>query len=417
MARLRPDSSPTLLKRMLFAMLLASGVSGEAQSVIDTSQMEPALAAYLRRQNSEPPPLSRLPPAPSTPYQFAGITLHTRVNYTHMMAEGLPVRGGRRVSSEIRTFSPGIWADLGEHWTLEYSPSWTSYTARALGDSFDQLASLSGAASVRDWSFQVSQSYSDSSPTLIETARQTEQQVWNTSVSATYRYSDKMQLQATGGLNQRNVKDETLTDLRSWSAGAAVKYQISPKLGVNFGPDFYYTEVADAPDTFGGGVDARFAWQLSNKLNAGIGAGWEYTQSTATEDNDLANPRFNFSLGYHPFETTSITLNATRSTSTSFFRNRAIESMRWSVGLNQRFLQRFYFGANYNRGRSDYTALTTVALADRSDTTESYSMRLSTRLLKRLSTAVVWRKNENTSNTSEFNFSSTQYGIELGYQY
>jgi hypothetical protein len=165
---------------------------------------EPILAPSLRQQGA-PPPLSRPPAPPLSPYKLGPIELHPRLSYSHLLSNGLPVLGGRRITSEVRTVSAGLSADLGQHWSLDYSPSWVSYTANAMADSFNQSASLSGGLSFQDLSIQVSQSYSDSNPTLVETARQTEQKSWSTHLGAAYNYSQKLKFNFSTGMAERST--------------------------------------------------------------------------------------------------------------------------------------------------------------------------------------------------------------------
>jgi hypothetical protein len=183
-------------------LLLALGLLAtvRAQNVILAPEAE-SLLTPAQRKEAPPPPLSQPPTANETPLQWGPVVLHPRLSYRHLSADGLPAPDGRRVASEIRTLAPGLTLDLGEHWTLDYSPSRNSYTARALSDSTDHAARLNGALVFQDWTLTFGQRYGRSNQALVETARQTDQKTWNTELGAVYTASPKLQQAITGSLN------------------------------------------------------------------------------------------------------------------------------------------------------------------------------------------------------------------------
>ena len=386
----------------------------QAQDVVLAPPSDPVLAPHLRKQ-APPPPLSRPPALAESPFKAGPIIFHPRLSYRYLNAEGLPAVDGRRVASEIRTFTPGLLIDLGENWSFDYTPSWIAYTARAMADTTDQSASLSGGLVWQDWSFSFDQSYVESNPTLIETGRQTDQKTWATTLGSVYRHSTKLQLELSGSLNERYTS--LAPDLKTWAGRIAVNYLLTPQLSLNAGPEFSYTEVANEPDYYGESVMARINWRPTDKLTLGIGGGVEYTRSNSASGLDLSNPLLDVSLNYSPFEFTTLGASVARTVSASYFQAQATENLRWSLNLNQRLLGKLYLGAGYSRQETDYVALQNAVAAGRSDEVEAWNLSLSARLLQRLSVSLVWQKSENTSNLAAFSFSSTQYGIELGYRY
>lgn len=385
-----------------------------AQDIVQAPPADPVLAPHLRKQ-APPPPLSRPPATAESPFQAGPVVFHPRLSYRHLSAEGLPSVDGRRIASEIRTLTPGLLIDLGENWSLDYSPTWISYTARAMTDTTDHAASLNGALTVNDWSFAFGQSYSKSNPTLIETARQTAQKSWATTLGSVYRHSAKLQFDFSGSLNERYTS--VAPDLKTWAGRVGINYLLTSQFSLNLGPEFNYTEVAGEPDYYGESFMARLNWRPADKLTIGIGGGVQYTHSNSASGVDLSNPLLNLSLGYQPFEATTLGASVSRTVSSSYFRAQATESLGWNLNLSQRLLGKIYLGANYSRQESDYVALQNSVVAGRTDKVEAYSLRLSSRLLQRLSVSLVWQKSKNSSNLAAFSFSSSQYGIELGYRY
>lgn len=385
-----------------------------AQDVVLAPPADPLLAPHVRKQ-AAPPPLSRPPALTESPFKAGPLVFSPRLSYRHLSADGLPAADGRRVASEIRTVTPGLMVDLGENWSLDYSPTWVSYTARGLTDTTNHAARLSGGLVLQDWSFDFGQSYSESNSILFETAQQTAQKSWATTFGSAYRHSTKLQLQFSGSLNERYTS--AAPDLKTWAGQAALNYLLTSQLSLNVGPTFSYTEVADGPDYYGESFSAGINWNPSERLTIALGGGVEYTHSQSASGQDLSNPLLNLSLSYQPFETTTLSASVARTVSSSYFRAQATENLRWSLNLSQRLLGKLYLGASYSLQESDYATLQSNILADRSDEIENYSVRLSTRMLQRLSVSLVWQKSKNTSDLAAFSFSSSQCGIELGYRY
>lgn len=385
-----------------------------AQDVVLTPPDDPLLAPHARKQ-APPPPLSRPPALTESPFKAGPIVFSPRLSYRHLSADGLPAADGRRVASEIRTVTPGLLVDLGENWSLDYSPTRTAYTARGLTDSTSHAARLSGGLVLQDWSFEFGQSYTESNSILFETARQTAQKSWATTFGSAYRHGTKLQFQFSGSLNERYTS--AAPDLKTWAGQTALNYLLTSQLSLNVGPAFTYTEVANGPDYYGESVSAGINWNPTDRLTVGLSGGVEYTHSQSASGSDLSNPLLDVLISYQPFETTTLSASVSRTVSSSYFQAQATENLRWSLSLNQRLLGKLYLGATYSLQESGYAALQDNVSADRSDEIENYSVRLSTRMLQRLSISLVWQKSNNTSSLSAFSFSSSQYGIELGYRY
>jgi hypothetical protein len=289
---------PPFLKALVFLCAMKA-LPVFAQSVIMTTPHEPALAPYLRNQNPPPPP-SQPPGPPLSPYTFGSIAFHPRLSYQYLNSEGVPIKGGARANTEVHTIAAGVSADLSDHWSFDYGPSWVYYTGKALADSFEQSASLSGVYALQDWTFQLAQNYSSTNQTLVETAQQTKQDSWSTTLGSFYNFSPKLQFHSSVSLNTRQTS--VGTDIRSWSVQTGINYRISPRLSLSLSPGFSYTEIADASDTYGESYTAQMNWHPVDKLTIGIGGGMRYTHSTSSTGRDLSKPQMNLSLGYHPVQ-------------------------------------------------------------------------------------------------------------------
>ena len=161
----------------------------------------------------------------------------------------------------------------------------------------------------------------------------------------------------------------------------------------------------------------QVSWRPVEKFTLGLGGGVKHTRSKSSNGADFTTPLLSVSLAYQPFETTSLGLSVNRSAAGSYFQSLATESLRWNLSLNQRLLGKLYLAASYGEVETDYVALLNTLLPNRSDKARTYSVRLSTRLLQRLSVALVTQETRNRSNLAGFGLTSRQIGIELGYRY
>jgi hypothetical protein len=384
------------------------------QPVIQTPPRDPVLPAYLRQQ-APPSSLSRPPSPPLSPYRLGPVELHPRLSYSHMFSDGLPVGGNERTSSQVRTTAAGISADLGQYWTFDYSPTWVSYDSGKMSDSFDQSFDLSGAKSFQDLSFQLSQSYSDVNTTLVETARQTEQQSWGTHLGVGYNYSPKLKLHISLSVTERSAN--LTPTVRSWSAQPGLSLQVSPRLTVGLGAGFKYSQIVDATDNYGENFNANVNWRPSDKISISLATGVQSIRSESATGRDLSTPTLDAALAYQPFQTTSVSLGVSRSVSNSYFKDLVTENLRWNLGVQQRLLGRFYLSASYSRSESDYKATNAQGAAGRTDQVEAISTRVSTRLVKRISVSATYQQSKNTSNNADFTFTSDQYGGEVSWSF
>ena len=86
--------------------------------------------------------------------------------------------------------------------------------------------------------------------------------------------------------------------------------------------------------------------QTSLQVHGGV----EDRQFLNTGAANLINPILGASAGYQPFESTMLTVNASRTVNTSYFANQRSESTVFSGKLSQRLLKKLYLslGGGYN---------------------------------------------------------------------
>ncbi len=393
--------------------LLALAVAASAQETIMTTP-QPELTAPIQRV--EAPPLMSQPSGPGeTPFQYGSWSLHPHLDYRYLHATGLAIARGQQVSSEINTFSAGLRVDAGTHWTFDYTPTWTYYSVSSYRDTFDQSASVIGATSYENWKFRISETYLSASPTLIETAQQTKVNNWGTQAGAIYNFSPDLKFDSTVGLNQR--KADISANTRDWTTMNWLMATFRAKVDAGIGLGLGYTEIARAPDRSYEQYMGQVRWTITPKLSAAFQGGLDVRHSRASNSQDLRNPLLQASLNYQPFDTTKISLVASRTVSNSYLGNGVTKGSQWSTNLDQRLLGRLFWGVSYSRGETSYTIPSSFGVFDRSDRVRTFTNRLTLQFLRRISSTVFYSTSRNDSNQTGFGFSSNQYGLELSCQF
>jgi len=389
------------------------------QEQLDAPEIRDAAAAKQGPIGSRPAP-------GGTFLSYGPVSLRTNVMYRYLNAEGLP-HAGRQIASEIQTITPTFALDFGQHWSVSYTPSWTEYTARAMDDTFDQVAAIRGGMIGRYWLLGFNEDFSIASPTLYETGQQTSQRSWNTHVSASRSIGSRYNLELNGRLSE--LYTDIGHDSRDWSTEDWFTVQLSPAVTVGVGPTFGYVEIIGAADMTYQRYMGRLTFNPTEKISLSANGGVELRQTKSSLGKDLQNPIFNVTLGYRPFETTSVGIEYDQTVQTSLYDSQVVVGANWRVHFEQRLLQHLYFSADWTRGDSEYLATTIVSLPPpsedpnlpptlisipgRKDEIDEFNFRLMTQILKRVTISLTYQQTDNQSSQGGFDVSSKQYGFEI----
>jgi len=328
-----------------------------------------------------------------------------------------------RQSSVINTTVAGVQLEIGAHWKLSYAMTRNEYSNQYLTDSLDHDANIGWSLAKGDWTFGLSQSYRTNSPLLAETGQQTEQESFSTSANVTYELGTRSMVEVSAGHNTRLANSEvnspqwTTSDWYSTSASGRFLYRVSPLLQLFSGLEYTYDRISGSPDMNAIQPHVGFTWRPTQKVSLNARVGTERRRVEGETVSDLSNPVYSGSFQYEPFDTTTITISASQTTSASFFANLASKSSSYGVNFSQRLLQRFYLSLGYNTGETSYIATTFNFIDGRKDEFTSYTARIGTTILSRGSVAIFAQRSYNSSNTKEFDFTSDQFGLEIGYRF
>ena len=416
--------------RRFFAGLLAAlaAASAPGQQVLVPPPMPAAppstavaAATTNELENAAGPEGSTAPqglPGPSQPFQWGPVLFHPRVTYNVTYGNGIQSQPGTNHNTVIQTVSPGIAANLGAHWKFDYAPTLTFYSDSHFHNAVDHSLSLSGNTAYEDWTFALSQSCSLSSDPQTETAQQTDEQLYLTTLTAGY--------QINGSLSWRMNINQSITDVTGFTGAAGTTHdwlamnwldqQWSPNLSAGIGAGFGYTAVDNGVDMSYEQLQGHASWQVTGKIRASANVGVEIRQFKGSSTPDLVSPVMGVSLNYHLFEFTTFSLNANRSVTPSDFQNQASETTTASLTVSQRFLKRYFVGLT--GGVSDTTYHPTApGMGGREDTYDFFSASLGTQFLRRGSASAFYSLGHNSSSAPGFAYESHQVGLQLSYQY
>ena len=296
-------------------------------------------------------------------FQFGPVNLHPHLNYSFTDATGVESGPGNPQSTISQTLSPGLSANLGRHWTADYTPTLNFYSGGNFHQSVDHAASLNGGTKYEDWTLGVSQSFSASSDPTTETAAQTSQQAYATSLSAAYAFNDKWV--ADFGLGQNFSLVSGLQNSYNWSTSDGVQYEFSPRLNAGISAGGGYTVVsrngnaatASNPNIVSESFAFTGGWRATDKISLQGNFGLSDQQFLAAGYDSSLSPVFGASIQYQPFRVTQIALSANRSTGSSdyFIQAQSSDVTSVNLSLSQRILVDYHLSLGVAYDRTEYT--------------------------------------------------------------
>jgi hypothetical protein len=356
--------------------------------------------------------------------QWGPVAVRPHILHRFSYGDGLlnPTQQERQ-SSVINTTTAGVRLAVGKHWSVSYAATNNEYSNRFITDSLDHDASVVGNVVQGDWTFGVTQSYRTNSPILAETGQQTGQEFYSTGGNAAYQLGSRSLLEFSIARTARLANSDvdtpqwTTADWYSWVGSGRFRYGFSPKFEAVAGIEMSYDEISRSPDMQSMQPHLQLTWRPTDKLSLSARAGSEMREVEGDEVGDINNPVYSASFQYDPFDTTTISLSASQGVSASFFANLASKSRTYGASLSQRLLQRFYLSMGYSVGETSYITTSLNFIDGRRDDFSSYNVRVSMPVLRRGSVAIFAQRTHNSSNTSEFDFTSDQFGLEVGYSF
>jgi hypothetical protein len=338
------------------------------------------------------------------------VSVRPHALYRFMYGDGIPAGGLNRVHTTIQDFSPGLLLGLYDHWSLDYTPTWSFYSSRAFKNVLNHDVRLLGGASYENWTFGLSQDYSLTSEPLVETGTQTELENFSTGLAASYRFNSKMWVDL--GVNQTIVSTEGFNSYREWSTPDWLNYEFHPRLNAGLGLELGYVDMDIGPNMLYERYLGRVQWRATDKVSFRVSGGVEDRQFLDSNQGDELSPIAGVAVQYEPFDVTRLSLNVDNTVTPAYVTSGSTETTAIMGDLNQRLLGFLFLdlGGGYRRVRY-------VGSAPRTDDFYVFNARLSCNFLKRGRAAAFYQYSKNDSTEADFSFNSNQVGFELGFYY
>ena len=361
-------------------------------------------------------------------FQYGPVTLHPHVSNSLIYGNGIQSSIGNEQDTLVDILSPGVTADLGRHWTADYTPTLNFYSSRQFHNHVDQSASLMGATHYEDWSISLSQNFNSTSDPMTETGAQTSQQSYVTALSAAYAFNDKWAANASVDQNISLVSG--FQDSYSWTTLEGVSYEFSPRLNAGISAGGGYTKVggdaseADSnPDSVNEEIQFNANWRATDKISLQGSVGLNDQQFLAAGFNDSLSPVFSAAIQYQPFSVTQISLGASRSVGSSdyFIEAQTTESTTINLNLNQRILKKYNLTLGAAYSQVQYTSTLTIlnySLGNaRTDNDYSFNASFGRSFLTHGTWAITYQYSDNESSVAGLSQRSNQIGLQVGFSY
>jgi len=357
------------------------------------------------------------------------IDMHPRLSYTFTDGNGIQSEPGEQAVTVVNTVTPGVLLNVGQHWSIDYSPSFTFYSNPEFKNAVDETVFLRGFWAYEDWTLSLSQGYVSSSDPLVETGTQTTQEGYATAISASHQMNDNLSLDL--GVNQNFRLAQEFTDLYEWTTSDWLDYKANKMFGMGLGVTLGYDDESVGSDMPFESLQGRISFNPGPKLSISLSGGISDRQFINPSSPPLLSPVYSGTLTYQLFKPTLLSVTASRSVNPSYFSDQVEVDTSYAASLSQQISKKMSFSlsGSYNTtpsstiqpgplpqffiGPPPNSTLTVV----RNDTTTSFQAGLSYTISSHASLSVFYSLSDNSSGQAEFAYSSRQIGFSLSYQY
>jgi len=424
----------------LWLLGFLGGMTGaRAQGVLTPpSQIyERPAASYSLNTNVNvgiPPLAGSLAPSPGL-FQWGPLDFHPHLLYRFIYGDGIPAGPTNHFKTVIQEISPGLLLNMGNHWSLDYTPTMRLYSDKHFPDSTDELVTLAGKTTYQDWGFALSQTYASSTSPLVETEALAQEVSYLTTLQASRQLGS--QLSAQVGVDQSLMSTSfgsTSQNVWQWTVNPALNYQFWSGFGAGLQGSLGYDAIAPGSDMSFEEVEGTLNWQPRDKLTMTASAGLDVRQLLGSE---LINPILNGTITYRPWEQTAASLSASRTVTPSFYQDEVQVNTIVAATLQQRFLQHFSlvvsggysttpfvgfatvqeFNPNNHQIFPPPPLITTTVQQNRTDYARFVSVSLGSTFRQRGTVSIFYSYSDTTSGLPGFALTSTQVGIEVGWRY
>ncbi len=246
----------------------------------------------------------------------------------------------------------------------------------------------------------------------LDASRRTSLNIYTTRLGANYALSDKTSIDLDGYFTADDY--ETLISSDTISADVFFNYSPTGKITLGLGVSGGYVIQSDpAPDEFYEQINVRLSYLPTSKLSFSGSLGLEFRETSGVNSTDIT-PVFSLSASYAPFDSTSLSLAANRSTATSaVLSGQNFDTTGFTVSINQRLFQRANAHLSFGYTHSNYVYSGTGVSANRDDDYYFVQPGIDYTIRDNLSAGIFYVHRQSASSLSGNSFSDNQIGARL----
>jgi hypothetical protein len=404
----------------LCACALAAQTDASAQEAVmpapQFSITPPAMRQYETNELQVFSSETAAPPIDQKPlFQWGPVSVRPHVFYRFLYGDSIPSATSNFVSTSIQEISPGVLLGLGDHWSLDYTPTLRYYSSSQFRDTLDHNVRLTGGTAYKDWVLGLSQSYQTTSQPLVETGTQTDQETFATALTGMWQINSKMALDLA--LNQNIVNAGPFISYKEWNTLDWLHYQFWPRVDTSLGLGIGGVIPNQGSDMLYEQFLARIGFRPGTKISFDVHGGVETRQFLSGGQANLVNPLVGGLIQYQPFEVTRLWVTVDRTVAAAYFLDQVTESFEVIGNLNQRLLKVLYLNLSGGYHHVEYV-FSTGNGTGRTDDYYTFDLRLSTSFLKERGTAAIfYQYSDNSSTAPGFTYNSNQVGFDLAYRW
>jgi hypothetical protein len=432
--------SETQAQQLTTPSLFTTGNNNLAQVATDTALMRAFSQEGAAGFYSEPGvsyshgPLQEL--------RLGPVVLKTALTTTVVADDNLLIgqeqgTGGKKFSDTSYSVTPAVLLEYGEEEgqkgfaSITYAPSFTRFLHYSAENSDNQNLLFNASYPFQRLTLNVSEAYSQSSGVNQDTDTRTTQTTQISTGGGSYAIDDKLSVgahiqQATTTFSQGLGQGDQTT-----SVDASLNYQFSDKLtfgpSVNVGQDKPQGGQGSANVPGGGNqLSSNFEQALlgadylpTAKISVTAQAGLEFQQYDQG-GGDTTEPIFAAGIGYTPFDSTSLSLNAFRNERTSSAdSDQTVTSIGVGASVTQRLFQRFYLNFSVSYEHDNYAGQGNDAGSTPSYTENStvYRPSLAFNPTEWISMALYYQYENNEAQGFGTNYHDNQVGLSVSAEF
>ncbi|HUI06167.1 MAG TPA: outer membrane beta-barrel protein [Verrucomicrobiae bacterium] len=293
--------------------------------------------------------------------------------------------------------------------TLEYGPSFQTFTQHSRDDTVDHHANLAASWAGAKLSLALTQTFDQTKTGVIEVGQRLQQREYATILTSKYKLGERTSVE----LNPRLTISETdgLIGSKEYGVDAFLNRLVTSKITGSVGGSYGYIDATDGSIQTYQRALGRVTYALSGKVEAEASAGGEWREFHGDRSATLT-PVLGIGGAYRPFEGTTITLEAHRRDEVSAaFSDENYTASGVTLGLFQRVLDRLHVTLTGSYENRDYHPAATGVTAVRNDNIYTGRAGIGANLGRHWTVDIFYQYTKDDTNIPDRRFTDNQFGV------